>query len=116
MIALETQEQFEELWQNDPDAQPPHPSMRPHDRSWIVYFTATWCNACKNLNMADIAKVAAEKQLPVFVCNQVNNDYTSGYCGVKVFPTFMHFKPKQIVGALSSSNTEVVIKWLNKID
>lgn len=97
MKLLETQAEFESLWFGQ--------SAR-----WIVYFTASWCKACKKLDLDAIA--AAAKDIEIFKCDETVNDYTAGYCGVRSFPTFILFEPQSAKSTLQSSDTEKVVQWI----
>ena len=113
MRDLVSQEMFEELWTQNPIPGPEcFEGCRDADNSWIVYFTAAWCGPCKRLDCDELDKVAALKNLTIWKCDAVVNDYTAGYCGVKAFPTFMHFQPKKIVSVIQSNQTEAVKQWL----
>lgn len=113
MKDLPTQEMFETLWTQDPEPGPEcFEGCRDADNSWIVYFTAAWCGPCKRLNTDELDKVAKTRELTIWKCDAVVNDYTAGYCGVKAFPTFMHFRPKKTVSTIQSNDTEAVKKWL----
>jgi len=119
MKDLVSQEIFELLWNHKTDETGATPyeyyeGCRPKDRSWIVYFTAAWCGPCKRLDTAILDEVAKSKELTIWKCDVVVNDYTSGYCGVKSFPTFMHFQPKKVVSTFQSNNTDEVSEWLLK--
>jgi len=77
----------------------------------IVYFTATWCGACRNLNPTRIMYETPEVNW--LKCDIDQNDYTAGYCGIRSIPTFLCIKNKKVVGTLQSTNDEEVIKWVN---
>jgi thioredoxin-like negative regulator of GroEL len=115
MKDLPTQEMFEELWTQSPEPGPDcFDGCRDADNSWIVYFTAAWCGPCKRLNCDELDKVAKERELTIWKCDAVVNDYTAGYCAVKAFPTFMHFRPKKVVSMIQSNDTEAVKRWLRE--
>ena len=119
MKDLPTQEIFEELW-NQPNGEggvlPPDcfEGCRDSDNSWIVYFTAAWCGPCKKLDCDTLDKIAKTRNLTIWKCDVTVNEYTSGYCQVNAFPTFIHFQPKKVVSKMQSNNTEVVGKWLSE--
>lgn len=107
MKLLETQEEFETLWfQKQGDGQ------RPHDNAWLVFFTAAWCGPCKKLDLEMLDAVANSVGLPLWKCDYVTNEYTPGYCNVRKFPTFVLFRPGEIVAVKSSSQTEEVAAWI----
>lgn len=113
MKDLISQEMFEELWTQNPIPGPEcFEGCRDADNSWIVYFTAAWCGPCKRLDCEELDIVAEQKNLTIWKCDAVVNDYTAGYCGVKAFPTFVHFQPKKIVSTIQSNDTEAVKRWL----
>jgi thioredoxin-like negative regulator of GroEL len=101
---LDTQAQFEELWFNTTE--------EAKEKPWIVYFTAAWCAPCKKLDLPAIAEAAATANIPLYKCDYVVNEYTSGYCGVRAFPTFVCMKPKKIVSQIKSAETDAVKTWI----
>ncbi len=111
LLDLTTQEQFETMWNLKP-GQPLLPGMRV-DGAWIQYHTAKWCSACKRLNLPAIIVDAEERGLTIFKIDVDENDYTSGYCGVRSMPTFQFCVPKKIVSTLQSSDTETVLNWIH---
>jgi thioredoxin-like negative regulator of GroEL len=101
MESLDTQQQFEALWFNELDPKP-----------WIVYFTAAWCGPCKRLDLDAIQAAAKDKGIRIYKCDASINEYTSGYCGVRAFPTFLCMKPRAVLKTLKSSNTVDVVEWI----
>ena len=101
MNVLETQAEFETLWFG-----------RSTTTRWIVYFTASWCKACKKLDLDAIAAAAEANTIEIFKCDETVNEYTAGYCGVRSFPTFVMFEPQTIKRTLQSSDTQTVIEWI----
>lgn len=104
MKLLGTQEEFEDLWFD-----------RGATKRWIIYFTAAWCKPCQQLNLDAIQAAADMKGIPIFKCDETLNNYTSGYCGVRGFPTFMAFAPKVIQSTHKSNNTDRVIEWIQSL-
>jgi thioredoxin-like negative regulator of GroEL len=104
MDLLETQEQFEAIY-NDTSK----------TTSFIVYFTAAWCNPCKALDILAIVNAANLRQIPIYKCDVTINEYTVGYCGVRSFPTFQYMKPRKPLSELKSNNTNDVITWINTL-
>lgn len=78
----------------------------------IVYFTANWCGACKRLDLTKL--VGSYPLIAWFKCDIDMNDYTAGYCGIRSIPTFLLIKNKEVVGKLSNSSTEAVLKWISE--
>lgn len=107
MKLLASQEYFEHLIHRaPPDAAP---LTEPLPAFAIIYFTATWCGACKALNPDAIE--AAVPQASWLKCDIDENDYTAGYCGIRSIPTFLAIIDGKIVGKLTSNNNDKVIAW-----
>ena len=111
MRTFDTQPDFEEYWLGN--AAPAKPAgFRALDKAFFVYFTATWCGACKRLDLDKVEAAAKVAGVPLWKVEQTVNDYTAGYCDVRSLPTFVFFKPNQIVSRISSSNTQDVVDWI----
>jgi thioredoxin-like negative regulator of GroEL len=76
----------------------------------IVYFTATWCGACKKLDLPLLEQ--SFPKLTWLKCDVDQNTYTLGYCGMRSIPSFVLISNTKILGTLSSSNTEQVANWI----
>jgi thioredoxin-like negative regulator of GroEL len=105
MKYLMNQEEFETLIGRGetPDAKTPEVT--------VVYFTATWCGACRNISPQFIE--AAARNVNWLKCDIDQNDYTAGYCGIRSIPTFLAIKNKKIVGQLQSTENSEISKWAN---
>jgi thioredoxin 1 len=101
---LDTQAQFEELYFDTTSEAP-----------FVVYFTASWCAPCRRLDLPAIILAAQGKGLTFYKCDGAVNEYTPGYCGVRAFPTFILFKPKQVVSQIKSSDTDAVLAWIKGV-
>jgi thiol-disulfide isomerase/thioredoxin len=110
MEPLDTQEKFEELFRN-----PKAEGRRVSDTLFIVYFTATWCGPCKKLDKDLIASTAKEKGIPIYICDNVINEYTVGYCMVNSFPTFIAYTLGKEKNRLTSNHTEAVLTWIDYV-
>lgn len=104
MESLKTQAQFEELFNDTTKTQ-----------AFVVYFTAAWCGPCKSLDTAAIAAAAKARNIPIYKCDYVENEYTVGYCGVSSFPTFQYLMPRKPLGQLKSTHTAEVVHWINSL-
>jgi thiol-disulfide isomerase/thioredoxin len=100
-----TQEDFEAMWWTKDSESPFH-------KGFLIYFTAAWCGPCKKLDQVAIETAVAALGVPYFKCDETVNKYTSGYCGVRSFPTFQFCKPKQLVSTCTSSDTAEVLAWI----
>ena len=104
MIPLETQEQFETL------LKPVGPTGKLAEPYVIVYFTASWCGACK---MLDFSRIYSTRQnITWYKCDVDVNKYTLGYCGLSKIPSFVFIKSGKFFGKLTSSNTDLVINTI----
>ena len=104
---LATQTEFEILLGRVPSTEPV-PSLA------VIYFTASWCGACKNLDVPALQAAATAVGAAFLKCDVDVNDYTPGYCGIKKIPTFLVIKDKKIY-ELSSSDTATVAAWIKEI-
>ena len=111
MRNFETQLEFEEYWFGRATLTKPA-GFRAADKAFFVYFTATWCGACKRLDLDKVEAAAKSAVIPMWKVEQTENDYTAGFCDVRSLPTFIMVTPKTIVGRLSSSRTEDVVDWM----
>ena len=102
-----TQEEFEQLI-----GVQPVPDGTPVPAFTVIYFTATWCGACRRLNMPALEYVLPEVNW--LKCDVDQNNYTPGYCGVRSIPAFLVVVNKKIVDMLGSSDTQKVIAWLKE--
>ncbi len=105
MKYLMTQEEFEQLIGVQPA---PPDTVLP--QFTVIYFTATWCGACRRLDMPRLE--AAVPEANWLKCDVDQNNYTPGYCGVRSIPTFLVVVNKKVVGTLGSNDTDKVIGWI----
>lgn len=105
MTLLQSQEEFEVLLGRVATDKPIPPLS-------VIYFTATWCKACKKLNLEEIQSILPKATW--FKCDIDVNDYTAGYCGIRSIPSFLVIQDKKLLGQLSDSRTEKVVEWLKR--
>ncbi|NBV77507.1 thioredoxin [bacterium] len=105
MKYLMTQEEFEQLI-----GLQPVPVGTSLPASTVIYFTATWCSACRRLNIPALEKSFPDIQW--LTCDVDQNNYTPGYCGVRSIPTFLLIQDKKVVSTFQSSTNEKVEEWL----
>jgi thiol-disulfide isomerase/thioredoxin len=136
MKLIDTQDVFETLWQASPDSKAPdgpipqrscgmglplserssEMGLRKSDRMFLVYFTAKWCGPCKRIDLTAVDKAAQAKGLTLWKVEHTENEYTTGFCNVRAFPTFMAFKPKKVVATFQSNVTEEICTWIESLD
>jgi thioredoxin 1 len=100
-----TQEEFEQLTGVQPV--PEGTTVPPLS---VIYFTATWCGACRRLNMP--ALEAALPEVNWLKCDVDQNNYTGGYCGVRSIPSFIIVKNKKVSEIFQSTSNDAVEKWI----
>lgn len=110
MFDLTTQQDFETMWFHTGSTV--LSGTRSQDHAWIVYYTASWCSACKHLDMEKLDEVAKQRGLTIWKCDDSVNDYTAGYCNVRAFPTFHFCTPRKIVKSIQSNKTDIVAEWI----
>jgi thioredoxin-like negative regulator of GroEL len=79
----------------------------------LFFFTASWCGACKRLDLDAIQD--SQKDVRWYKCDIDQNKYTLGYCGLKSVPSFCVIKNSKFLGKFSSSDTSMVIEMLNSV-
>jgi thioredoxin-like negative regulator of GroEL len=85
-------------------------TQTPYEGFTIVYFTATWCGACKHLDTDALEEATTGIQW--LKCDIDQNKYTAGYCGIKSIPSFIAIHNKKVLGTFQSSDTTKVYKWI----
>ena len=105
MIPLLTQLQFEDLLARKTSDVVANTAV-------VVYFTASWCGACKRL---DLDKIQAHNTTVVwYKCDIDVNKYTLGYCGLSKIPSFAFIKDGKFLGKFTSSDTDMVIEMIDE--
>ena len=79
-----------------------------------IYFTASWCGACKALDLDAITAATKEVApgLKWLICDIDQNNYSAGYCGVRSIPGFIVIHKKKLVHTIKSNKTEKVVASL----
>lgn len=106
MKYLMTQEEFEILIGKNQDVPAPAGVT-------VIYFTATWCGACRSIKTD--ALEAAMPSVTWLKCDVDQNNYTSGYCGVRAIPTFLVVKDSKVLGTLQANQNEKVLAWVKEL-
>ena len=107
MIPLLTQEQFETL------LKPFVSDGKPAAQAVVVYFTASWCGACKRLDFDSLLS-STPKTIVWYKCDVDVNKYTLGYCGLTKIPSFALIKNGKFLGKFSTSDTMTVFDTLKE--
>ena len=107
MIPLLDQEMFESL------LKPTGPDGKPNKKEIAIYFTASWCGACKRLDH-DLIQ-GTFPNIVWYKCDVDENQYTLGYCGLQKIPSFVMIKDSVFAGKFTSSDTSVVLHELNTV-
>jgi thioredoxin 1 len=79
----------------------------------VVYFTASWCGACRSLNPDGI-----EFNTPGvnwLKCDVDQHGHTAGYCGIRSIPSFVAIKDKKVAGVIQASDDNKVIQWVKSL-
>lgn len=108
MKYLETQDQLEVLLGRQ---EPPPDTVVP--AFTIIYFTATWCGACKKLDMDTMER--SFPQVNWLKCDVDQNHYSAGFCGVRSIPTFLAIQDKKAIATLSSNQNDSVADWIHDL-
>jgi thioredoxin-like negative regulator of GroEL len=108
MIPLQTQDQFEQL------LKPVQANGSLAEEAVVVYFTASWCGACKRLDWDSLLK-STPKTIVWYKCDVDENDYSLGYCGLSKIPSFAVIKNGKFVGKFTTSDTMTVFDNLKEL-
>jgi thioredoxin 1 len=76
----------------------------------VIYFTATWCGACRRLDLP--ALEAALPDVNWLKCDVDQNNYTPGFCGVRSIPSFLIVKNKKVIASLQATTNDKVEEWV----
>ena len=76
----------------------------------VIYFTATWCGACRSLDLDRLERTVFQPTW--YKCDVDQNQYSPGYCNVRAIPTFVVIYNKKVQDTLQHNNTDKVIEWL----
>ena len=79
----------------------------------VIYFTAKWCNPCKNLKLA--ATYHFRNDIKWYVCDVDDNGYSLGFCGGRQIPSFAAIVQGVQLPMITSADYAVVCKWLNQL-
>jgi thioredoxin-like negative regulator of GroEL len=106
MIPLRNQEQFEAL------LKPVTPEGKAAPPMVVVYFTASWCGACKRLDLPLLESF--RNDIVWYKCDVDENKYSLGYCGLTKIPAFVIIKSGKFLGKFNTSDTRTVIDTINE--
>lgn len=106
-IPLRSHEEFEALYSPGPD----QPKL---GSPVLIWFSASWCGPCRRVNYAQIQ--AAFPSLKIYKCDVDENNYTSGFVGVRSIPSFIVVYPGKVVSSsLQSSDTQAIVQWVQSM-
>jgi thioredoxin-like negative regulator of GroEL len=107
MIELPSQEFLESLIVRNPEKQ------KPKNKYIIVYFTAKWCKACKELNVKFMESL--RNDIVWYKCDVDKHDYTATYCGVQSIPSFMAIVDGKCSQVISRFTEEQLRQWILRL-
>jgi thioredoxin 1 len=81
-------------------------------KSAIIYFTASWCGACKRLDLDYLEKM--RNDITWYKCDIDENRYTLGYCGLSKIPSFVFIKDGKFLGKFTTSDTAMVAELIKE--
>jgi thioredoxin-like negative regulator of GroEL len=79
----------------------------------VVYFTAKWCGPCNGLPLHEL--IPSNKAIRWFLCDVDDNNYSSGFCGVKSIPAFLGIVNGKATPLLATSNPDTILRWLHAL-
>lgn len=63
-----------------------NPKYKPAFPLVVIYFTASWCRACKAVNIPELMDLRSD--IKWYKCDVDDNQYSPSYCGVSSIPAF----------------------------
>lgn len=107
MFDLPSQEFLESLIVRNPEKQKPK-----HDIA-IIYFTAKWCKACKEIKVEMLEGL--RNDVVWYKCDADKHQYTLPYCDVKSIPSFMAIVNGKCGQAISRFTEEQLKQWILRL-
>ncbi len=63
-----------------------NPNYKPAFPIVVIYFTASWCRACKAVSIPELMSLRSD--IKWYKCDVDDNQYSPSYCGVSAIPAF----------------------------
>jgi thioredoxin-like negative regulator of GroEL len=107
MLELPSQEFLESLIVRNPEKQ------KPMHKIAIIYFTAKWCKACKEINIKMLESLRNDATW--YKCDIDKLEYTSIYCNVESIPSFMAIVDGKCSQTISRFTEEQLRQWILRL-
>lgn len=79
----------------------------------IIYFTATWCSACKAIDMKKMEGLRSD--IAWLKCDVDDMEYSTQYCGVRSIPAFLLIKNGKPQPLKSGISEKQLTEWIKDI-
>jgi thiol-disulfide isomerase/thioredoxin len=81
----------------------------------LVWFSASWCGPCQQMNKTELLQTAGEKGIPIAYTDQTEVPELTELCNIRQFPTFILFVDGVESARRVSSETAKVCMWIRKL-
>lgn len=79
----------------------------------IVYFTASWCGACKRIALDALVKNTPD--ITWIKCDVDKVPETLGYCSMTSIPSFAYVENRKFKGNISTSDNAKIALWIKSM-
>ena len=83
-------------------------------QQFLIWFSAAWCRPCQAMEKPALDSTALEMAIPLYYCDETVVEGAAEIAGIKTFPTFVLYRPKEEVARRISADTAKVCQWIRK--
>lgn len=82
---------------------------------FVVWFGATWCGPCREVDAAEVEKQAKRLRLAIFHCDVDSGKKIASLCGITKIPTFMSFIGGEPDRKITTSVTPAIVGFMEQV-
>ena len=85
------------------------------DKPFVIWFGATWCGPCRDVDAAEVEKQAKRLGLAIFHCDVDAGKKIAATCNISKIPTFMSFIGGEPDRKITTSITPAITGFLEQV-